>query len=479
MASPLRVLFLVAEAAPFIKIGGLGDVGGSLPVALRKAGGNTLDIRLAIPYHPAIALQGKKPKKVGQVSVGIEHGKIPAPIYSLEQDGIIVYLVGGEPIRSSPAVYNSDASLDGLKYTFFCLAALELTRLLGWAPHLVHANDWHASPAIVALASKFHNIQLFASTRSILTLHNLPYMGDGQSFVSFGLTDVPVDRLPEWARNLPLPLGLLHADRIVAVSPTYAHEIMTEKTGCGLQDFLVRRKRDIKGILNGLDYTIWNPEIDPLILQTFTLNSLNLRTQNKTALRNTLRLSDKPGIPVMGMVSRLDPQKGMDLAFDALRGLTNPNWQFILVGTGDPGLEKTARKLERDFPDQVRVALRYDNALAHQVYAGADMLLMPSRYEPCGLSQLIAMRYGCIPVATRVGGLQDTIIDRQDGRGQTGFLADHVTADAFSITVERAMQQYKDITHWNTLQKRVMRQDFSWDKSARKYLKLYQSLVRG
>jgi len=479
MQTPLRVLFLVAEAAPFLKVGGLGDVGGSLPPALKKAGSDAIDIRLAIPHHPGIALRGKKAKKVGQVVVTTRQGNIPAPIHSLEQDGVIVYLIGGEPVRSSPAVYHGDARLDGLKYTFFSLAALELTRQLGWPPHLLHVNDWHASPAIIALASKYKNDAHFASTRSILTLHNLPYMGDGECFPDFGLEYASGDRLPEWARGLPLPLGLLHADRIVAVSPTYACEIMTDNSGCGLQDFLGSRKRDIQGILNGLDYQIWNPETDALIPQTFSSKSLTLRQKDKTTLLDMLGLPDKPHMPLLGMVSRLDPQKGVDLAFEALRGLNSPDWQFILVGTGNPELEEAARKLQADFPDQVRVAVRYDNALAHRVYAGADLLLMPSRYEPCGLSQLIAMRYGCIPVATRIGGLQDTIVDRPDGRSQTGFLAESITADAFTATLQRALQQYNDVAAWHVLQKRAMRQDYSWSKSAQKYLKLYQSLVTG
>ncbi|MGB8252819.1 MAG: glycogen/starch synthase [Anaerolineaceae bacterium] len=479
MQTPLRVLFLVAEAAPFIKIGGLGDVGGSLPPALKKAGGDALDIRLAIPHHPGIVLHGKKAKKVGQVMVTTRQGNIPAPIHSLEHEGVIVYLIGGKPVSSSPVVYHGDARLDGLKYTFFSLAALELTRQLGWSPHLLHANDWHASPAIVALATKYKNDSHFVSMRSILTLHNLPYMGDGQSFPDFGLEYASGDRLPEWARGLPLPLGLLLADRIVAVSPTYAREILTDNSGCGLQDFLTNRKRDIQGILNGLDLQIWNPETDALIPQTFTSKSLSLRQKDKTDLLDTLGFVDKPHMPLMGMVSRLDPQKGVDLAFEALRGLDSPDWRFILIGTGDLKLEESARKLQADFPDQVRVVLRYDNGMAHRVYAGADMLLMASRYEPCGLSQLIAMRYGCIPVATRIGGLQDTIVDRPDGSGQTGFLAEQVTADAFTVTVQRALHEYKDVAAWPVLQKRAMRQDYSWSKPAQKYLKLYQSLFFG
>jgi starch synthase len=477
MSDPLRVLFLVAEAAPFIKVGGLGDVGGSLPPALLQAGGDDVDIRLFIPHHAGIALGDAKLHKHADVPVKTRKGRIPATVHSLQYAGVTVYLIGGEPITSSPAVYMSDPRLDGRKFTFFSLAALELARHLNWAPDILHANDWHAAPAITALHTRYRGDPFFEKTRTILTLHNLPYMGDGSCYPEFKLDGDPALSLPEWAREKPLPLGLLHADRIVAVSPNYAHGVLAEPFACGLGKFLTGRKHELLGILNGLDYELWNPERDQHLDRNFSIKSLQQRQVNKTALLESLDLPVKANAPLLGMVSRLDPQKGIDLAFDALRSLKNSNWQFVLVGTGNPELENAARKLQADFPDQVWVVLRYDDAMARQVYASADMLLMPSRYEPCGLAQMIAMRYGCIPVATPVGGLKDTIIDHPKGRGQTGFLSKTASLAGYRVTVQRAIKLYRDASAWRSIQKRAMKQNFSWERSAEKYLKLYQSLT--
>ncbi len=477
MAHPLRVLFLVAEAAPFIKVGGLGDVGGSLPPALQKSGGSAIDVRLAIPHHPGLALNGRKLRRLEDVSLPVKGKKLKASIHFLKYEGVTVYLIGGGPVDASRAVYQADPSQDGRKYTFFSLAALELTRQLGWAPDVVHANDWHTAPAITALKTKYKGDPFFQATRTVLTLHNLPYMGDGSSYPEFKLPYDTSNSLPEWARERPLPLGLLHADRIVAVSPNYARGILGKDFGCGLDDFLTARKQALLGVLNGLDYDFWNPEVDCRLDQNYSTRNIKLRQINKTALLESLGLQPKPDTPLLGMVSRLDPQKGIDLAFDALQALKDLDWQFVLVGTGNPQLENAARKFQADHPDRVWVVLRYDEALAHQVYAAADMLLMPSRYEPCGLAQLIAMRYGCVPVATRVGGLQDTIVDRPGGRGQTGFLADSVNIKGFVAAIRRALVQYRDAPAWRSLQKRGMRQDFSWEQSADQYIQLYRTLT--
>ncbi|MBN2678327.1 MAG: glycogen synthase [Anaerolineaceae bacterium] len=477
MAALLRVLFMVAEAAPFIKVGGLGDVGGSLPLALNNSGGDDLDIRLAIPHHAGISLNGVKLKRLENVKLPARGGVLTATVHSFHHNGLTIYLIGGDAINTSTAVYMADPQQDGRKYTFFSLAALELTRKLNWAPDILHANDWHTTPAVTAIRTRYKNDGFFQKIRTVLTLHNLPYMGDGTCFPEFGLPHDTSSRLPEWARRLPLPLGLLHADRIIAVSPSYAHGILTEEFGCGLQDFLATRKPALHGILNGLDYTIWDPEQDKHIDQNYSTKDIQLRAVNKLALLESIGLNPKPNTPLLGMVSRLDNQKGIDLVFESLQALKQPNWQFILVGTGDPELENAARKLQAEFPDRVWVVLRYDESLAHQVYASADVLLMPSRYEPCGLAQLIAMRYGCVPVATRVGGLQDTIRDHPKGRGQTGFLSDRVTVKDFTATIRRVLKIQRDPPAWRDIQKRGMHLDFSWDQSAKKYIKLYHTLA--
>jgi starch synthase len=263
----------------------------------------------------------------------------------------------------------------------------------------------------------------FDNTWSVLTVHNLPFMGagTGKALRSYGLPASRSEKLPQWARHFPLPLGMLVADRITAVSPTYAQEIMTPEFGCGLQDFIQKRADKVSGILNGLDMDAWNPEKDQNIPQPFGIDSLEQRQANKGALLKEFDLDPTGDDPLFILIGRMDAQKGVDLALESFRQLPDRPWKTILLGTGDPLLEAASRELERDFPDRFRAAIRFDAQLARRMYAGADILAMPSRYEPCGLAQMIAMRYGCIPVARATGGLKDTIVDAADEDSATAF----------------------------------------------------------
>jgi starch synthase len=286
--------------------------------------------------------------------------------------------------------------------------------------------------------------------------------------------DIPLAQtdLPDWARLKPLPLGLWSADAIVAVSPTYADEMLSMEYGSGLQDFLKTRRENLTGILNGLDVNSFDPATDPDIAMRFTIETLDERAANKVALARRVEIKPDQAVPLLGVVSRMDPQKGIDLVIDSLRKLGDIPWQAIILGTGDPKLEESARKLAKDFPERVRIEAKYDAKLARQIYAGADIFLMPSRYEPCGLSQMIAMRYGCIPVVRAVGGLHDTVTD-----GETGFVFIKPKVKDLVAAIHRALARYDDADAWRAMQVNGMSQDFSWTKSALKYFELYQRLI--
>jgi starch synthase len=473
--SNLKVLFLAAEAEPLAKVGGLGDVAGSLPQALHKAG--DIDVRLAIPYHSAIQERRYPFKTVAAVDVPHHSGPIPAKIVTTHINDVIVYLVSGDPIPSGAPVYSSDGLLDGYKFTFFSLAALQLTQAIQWTPDIIHANDWHTAPALYAL--EVHRNPQFAHTAALLGLHNLPYMGvgAGPAMLGFGLPPASGSSLPWWAQDMPLPLGMLAANHIVAASPSYASEILTPEYGLGLEDFLQSQKRKISGILNGLDVEKWNPETDKALAARFNSSCLPGRLANKAALLTEIGFAGDPDIPLLGVVSRLDTQKGIDLIPDALRGIADLPWRIVLLATGDPAIEAALRRLEAEFPDRVCALLRFDSALSHRIYAGVDVLLIPSRYEPCGLTQMIAMRYGCVPVARSTGGLRDTIQDFGASPESTGFLFEKAHPDDLASALRRCIELFERREDWLALQERGMAQDFSWERSARQYLALYKKLA--
>jgi len=470
----LKILFLAAEADPLVKVGGLGDVAGSLPQALQKAG--SIDIRLAVPYYGAIQERHYPLTTVATCAVPHRSGLIPATVFTTRLNDLIVYLVSGTPIPPEAPVYSGDNLQDGYKFTFFSLAALQLARALEWEPDVLHANDWHTAPAIYALHQQ--DDPFFADMASLLGVHNLPYMGDGAgpALLGFDLPPAAGSSLPWWAQDMPLPQGLLAADHIVAASPSYAKEIMTPEYGLGLEGFLRSRKSTVSGILNGLDTEKWNPETDKALPVRFSAGSLPARAMNKAELLQEIDFSGDVQVPLLAVISRLDTQKGIDLIPAALRQITDLPWQIVFLATGDPAMEEALRRLEAEFPERVRTLLRFDGALSRRIYAGADMLLIPSRYEPCGLTQMIAMRYGCVPVARSTGGLRDTIQDFGKQAQGTGFLFKQAEPTELAAALRRAINVFMKNESWIALQKRGMAQDFSWDRSAQQYLELYERL---
>jgi starch synthase len=483
--STIRVLFIASEAEPFIKVGGLGDVAGSLPKAIHKLSivsttQTKVDIRLCIPFYKSISILPEKLEWVGKLNVPALSAPIPGEVYSTNMDGVIVYLIKSPVISNDPKIYNLDTRKDGEKFVFFSLACLELASLLKWKPDILHANDWHTALAIYMLGIKRTEKQFFKNSHSIITLHNLPYMGGGteKAMKKFMVPAISTDELPKWACYQPLPMGLYSADAIVPVSPHYAKELLTSEYAYELSDYFRKIRTKMKGILNGLDYSIWDPEKDGCIPFKFSASTLEERKKNKSSLLQEFGLPEVLDTPLLIMVSRMDQQKGIDLALDGLRDHAADKWQVIILGNGDPLLEQEAHLLQTDFPDKVRVILRYDSALAHRMYAGGDILLMPSLYEPCGLSQMIAMRYACIPVARATGGLLDSIIPVTDNRIGTGFLFSEKTSEAFSVELLHALTVFADQPKWNEIQKKAMHQDFSWQKSAGEYIDQYKKLMK-
>ncbi|MFH2102547.1 MAG: glycogen/starch synthase [Chloroflexota bacterium] len=476
MTETLNVLFLAAEAEPFFKVGGLADVAGSLPWALRKlssrkTGGFTLDVRLVLPLHRT-AQADSTVHSLLEFPINKHGGEKGVRVYHKTWVDRPVYFISGDPISSSTGVYSLDQGIDQQKYVFFSIAALEMTRHLGWRPDIIHANDWHTALALYALLARRAD-PFFSRTAGLLTLHNLPYMGgDITGLLSeYGLDPISEANLPTWATTQPLPIGLWAADAVCPVSTTYAREILTPEFGCDLQGYLKTQTEKITGIINGLDMVAWDPAVDNILKANFDAGDLQGRLGNKLALQERVGLQVDRTTPLMAMVTRIDPQKGVDIAIDALRLITDLSWQFVILGTGDSRLEEAIRGLETEFPDRVRAVISYDANLGRLIYGGADAFLMPSRYEPCGLSQMIAMRYGCVPIVRATGGLKDTVEE-----GKTGFLFQKATSEELAEAIRRALSVYSNPEKWRRYQRNGMKQDFSWARSAQQYAIIYRSL---
>lgn len=480
----INILFTAVEADPLIKVGGLGDVAYALPHALRllppdQTGGYQLDARLVLPCHAAIREKCKELNPIADFKVPLQDGIVSARAAMTEINGLPVYLISGPLIPMDSPVYSNDHHLDGIKFTFFSLACLELARQLNWRPDILHGNDWHTAIALYTLNERKQTDPFYQRTSSVITIHNLPFMGSGteEELSMFGVKPSGDNRLPEWARFLPLPMALSAADYIIAVSPSYANELLTPEFGCGLENFLYQRKDRLLGIVNGIDMNIWDPATDSSIPVRYSINNLAQRQQNKAHLLSEVGLEPDLNTPLLIMIGRMDHQKGVDLAIDALKQISDLNWKAILLGKGDPQLEKATQQLETEMPNKVRAATRFDMPLARKMYAGGDMILMPSRYEPCGLAQMIAMRYGCVPIARSTGGLRDTILDIKTNPAQgTGFLFDAISSTELADTIRQAIEAYSNPETWLAIQKRCMAQDFSWHRSAIQYAQIYRKL---
>jgi starch synthase len=458
---------VAAEAAPLAKVGGLADVVGSLPKALASLGH---EVRVVIPGYGSIDWQRYEPRPCARFPVYTTRGEQTAEIWETAIGQIPAFLVGGPPIPKDRWIYGRSIAEDGPKFIFFSLAALWSAEALHWKPDVVHAHDSHTGAAVWWLATEGRDNPYFRDVASVFTIHNLPYaaQGAGRFLGDYKLRRADaIFGLPEPYRDSLMGLGILAADMLSTVSPTYAREILTSEGGYGLDGILRQRQDRLAGILNGIDTDSWNPATDTEISATFDAATLERRARNKTALQEEAGLEKDVRMPLLGVVSRLVKEKGFDIAAPAVRRWLDRGGQFVLLGTGDPTLEHEFAQLEIRYPHRASVRLRFDGRYARRIYAGADALLIPSRYEPCGLAQMIAMRYGCVPVVRRTGGLADTVTDAGDPGG-SGLMFDEFHA------WERALRVYAQGPKWGQLQRNGMGRDFSWAKSAMEYAALYQ-----
>jgi len=461
-----------------VKVGGLGDVAGSLPRALAALGH---DIRVAIPGYGAIDWPGFHPDRKARFDVPQRgDARQSAQVWETLSGEVPVYLLTGPPIPTDRRIYGSGIEEDGPKFIFFSLAALEACRQLDFQPDVVHANDWHTGPAVYWLSTAGRSDPFFENAASLFTIHNLPYTGRdaGRFLAEYGLGVSPaLTLLPAWARDSMLGLGLVGADVLTTVSPTYAREIRTPQGGYGFDGTLSARADRLHGVLNGIDTDVWNPAADEALRERFDTATIERRAANKAALQEEAGLGREQATFLLAMVSRLDSQKGFDIALPALRLWLQTGGQLVVLGSGDPAIESGLAGLELTFPGRASVRLRFDPPYARKIYGGADGILIPSRYEPCGLTQMIAMRYGAVPIARRTGGLADTITDLGKPGG-TGILFDGYDPGSVGHALSRALKVYAEREQWNEVERRGMGQDFSWDRSAAKYEELYREALR-
>ena len=469
----MNVLFVASEVTPLAKVGGLADVIGSLPKALRELGH---DVRIIMPKYGSInadkySITTLKPSS--KLSVSGKTENIGLKITSLDNN-VPVYLVENQRCFGSSKIYNEN-ELES--FLFFCRAVIKLLPQLDWQPEIVHCHDWHTALIVMWLKKER------CPYSSVFTIHNLAYQGAiDKSFLVNNELEKHWSDYPSDAPKLPLNFmsqGILWADLITTVSETYAKEILTPEYGGNLNAILNYRKESLLGIVNGIDYKEYNPNDDPYIPVKYDAFSLDKRTKNKLALQRKAQLPETPTIPLIGMVQRLDEQKGFDIFGKAIETTMNEtNIQFVILGRGRKEYEDMLRETASKYPQRISVFIDFDNALAHLIYAGCDMFLMPSRFEPCGLGQLIAMRYGALPVVRHTGGLVDTVKQlTPDLDKGNGFVFQEYNTEALVIAIKQATGVYKNQNSWQQIMQRIMNLDFSWQASALKYEAAYKKVL--
>nr|WP_319484836.1 glycogen synthase GlgA [uncultured Cohaesibacter sp.] len=478
----MNVLFVASECSPFVKTGGLADVIGSVPKALEHLGHT---IKILLPAYP-------------DVSGWLKHGDVlleledlfggPARVYSVRAKGLNLLLL------DAPHLYDRKGTLyldeDGFDWEdnpvrFGALsligAKIGLDGIGGWKPDLVHVHDWQAG--LVPVYMKQSGRQ---APPTVITIHNIAFQGlfDGSVVQTLGLSEgmFNPDGFEYWGHAGFLKGGLAFADKITTVSPTYATELLTPEFGMGLEGLLRSRKQDLSGILNGIDLTVWDPQEDPALLKTYSPKSLKRKAANRQWLEEKFNLVSNPEAPLFGVVSRLTTQKGLDLLLEVIPTLIERNARLVVLGNGDKKLEDAYLAAAAYAPDHVAVEIGYNEELAHQIQGGVDALLVPSRFEPCGLTQLYALRYGTIPVVSRTGGLADTVVDANAAalatKCATGIQYSPSTVEALEMAVHKTCDLFTDNKKWKSMIRRAMIAEVGWDQSAKLYEELYQSLVQ-
>ena len=472
----MKVCFIAAEAAPFVKVGGLGDVIGSLPKSLRELG---VDARVILPLYSSIDRErfGLKYKAYQFVDLGWRHSY--CGIFETEVDGVPCYFVDNEQYFNRDSIYGQID--DGERFAFFSKAALEILPALDFKPDVVNVNDWHTALSVIYLdVLKSREAEFYKDMKSVLSIHNIEFQGKFNPYEMgnlFGLENKYFDALI-YNGDVNLLKGAIQlADRVNTVSETYAREILDPYFSYGLDKILNVEQGKLRGILNGIDVDKFNPKTDPMIPVNYDLKTFEDKVQNKLAFQKEMDLEVNADIPLIGMVTRLTHQKGIDLILQASEDILRTGAQLVILGTGDAHYESALRSLEHYRHDRVRSILLFSNEMSAKIYAASDLFLMPSKTEPCGLSQLISMRYGTVPIVHRVGGLRDTVIPFTGVEGN-GFTFESFQAGDMMDAIYRAVTCfYQSPDEWKQIIKNNLQKDVSWEQSAKKYLDLYHEVV--
>lgn len=491
MGQAYELVFIAGEMVPYCKTGGLADVVGALPKELIKFGAN---VTAVIPYYRQVAEWFESQEKKPQIVVDNLPFFLPgytgsACVHQLiDEKGVRVLFIDYPSAFDREALYTEsgqDYEDNLMRFAIFSKAALEACKVLNIRPDIIHAHDWQAAMAVVFLKTHYRLDSFFDQTKAVLTIHNLGYQGrfPGNQYPAL---DLPWDYFnPEYLEYFGqvnvLKGGIIFADRITTVSPTYAEEIKTPEQGAGLDGVLVSRSQVLSGILNGVDYSDWDPRTDKFIPQNYWIDDLSKKMACSVALRNEMHLPESQG-PLIGMVGRLAEQKGLELVIEAIDDIVKLDCQMVVLGTGEPKYHDALSQAAVKYPHHIAVKIGFSNALAHLIEAGSDMFLMPSKYEPCGLNQLYSLRYGTVPIVTATGGLKDTIDNFTEARLEkgkaTGFVMRTFSSASLVSTLRKAVDLYRsDPAKWQKLMIAGMKKDFSWPRQAKKYHELYSSLI--
>lgn len=486
MKKNLKILMAAAEIAPFAKAGGLADVVGSLPPAFKKLG---CDVRLIMPLYGVIDKKKFKLKKIySNIPITSNDRPVKINIWKTKLPGaaVVVYFVEQKQYFGAKEIYAKKNNAE--RFLFFSLAVLNILPKIKFQPDIIHCHDFHT--ALIPDLLKANNWPYFKNTKTVFTIHNINYQGNSEIEIlkTGNLTKNSLKTLTKDARDGDINFmvqGILNAGAVTTVSKAYAREITTSMYGAKLENIIKKRKKDLYGILNGIDMDSFDPGKDKLIKTKYSVKTLDKKIENKLYLQKKLNLPVNGDIALVGMVSRLVWQKGLELMTERLAEL---NCQFVVLGTGQKKYEKHLEALAKKYPDKFSAQIMFDVKMAQQIYAGSDIFLMPSRFEPCGLGQMFAMRYGAVPVVRSTGGLADTVQDLRfqisDLRTKfpskaTGFVFEKFDSNSLDRALGRALNiYYNNPKAWRRLQVNGMRKDFSWDKSAKEYLKIYKSLSR-
>lgn len=477
----LKVLFVAAEAVPFAKTGGLADVAGSLPKELKAQG---VDVRVVMPKYGSIPEKYKKKmKSLLETAVNVSWRSQYCGVQQLDHEGVPVYFVDNEQYFNREGLYGYED--DAERFAFFSRAVLDMLPQIGFIPDIIHCNDWHTGMVSVFLKLEHAKDEQYKNIRTIYTIHNLKYQGVfpkqimedtlGLDWKYFNNGDLEFFDAVNFMKG-----GIVYSDYLTTVSETYAKEIQYEYFGEHLDGLLRSRKQELCGIVNGIDYDEYNPKTDKYLFANYDSKNLLKKAQNKEGLQKQLGLPVRRSVPMIAILSRLVAAKGLDLVVRIMDEiLSTENVQFVVLGTGDKEYEDWFKGLAWRFPTKVSANILFNNELAHRIYAGADIFVMPSQYEPCGIGQLIAMHYGTIPVVRATGGLKDTVKPyNKYAKEGNGFTFNNYNAHELLYTIKRALDTYNNAPVWQEVVQNAMETDYSWKKSAEEYCQLYDRLKK-